>query len=582
MPAPDAPLGHRAGIGGCQRPLERTADPGTRADGVEPAVVRLPHHGIDGADTVVARQSQLVLRQRVAHRPDAQRAREHDRRLEFAELSHLRHAQQLAEAVAHVHRRGNPVAIEVTAVRQDGGHARAQRIALPDRGVSHAHARHVGDGVVRTRRENPRRNAEVAGADARRGLLGAERYDQQRGEHGRRQRGAKRAAGTTRGAQPRLAAGEGCGHIRMMSLRPVFGHQSLRDRLALATRRGTLPASLMLTGPRGVGKQRLALWLAQRLLCEAPSAAASTEPCGECTHCRYASRLQHPDLHWFFPRPRLKDGDASPEEVREDLADAIRDRLEADGLWEGSSGMDGLHVATTRALIHAASLRPALAPRAVFIVGDAERMVPQEGADAAANAFLKLLEEPPPGTTLVLTSSEPGALLPTIRSRVVTLRVAPLAPADVLAFAHDDAIRTRLGSTAGRDDDLVSRAAGAPGRLLEGDASQQAFAAARALLDAAIAPRSPAGDALRAVTSASQGVSKARGAYSDTLDALSVLLHARARDSVAQGAERHARRVVTAISVLERAKLHTQHNVTPMLLTAMLLDDLSLLLAGRP
>ena len=58
------------------------------------------------------------------------------------------------------------------------------------------------------------------------------------------------------------------------------------------------------------------------------------------------------------------------------------------------------------------------------MIGDAERMVAQEGSDQAANAFLKLLEEPPADTTLILTSSEPGALLPTIRSRSVSVRVA--------------------------------------------------------------------------------------------------------------------------------------------------------------
>ena len=46
-------------------------------------------------------------------------------------------------------------------------------------------------------------------------------------------------------------------------------------------------------------------------------------------------------------------------------------------------------------------------------------LVVQEGQDEAANAFLKLLEEPPPHALIVLTSSEPGALLPTIRSRVI-------------------------------------------------------------------------------------------------------------------------------------------------------------------
>ena len=47
-----------------------------------------------------------------------------------------------------------------------------------------------------------------------------------------------------------------------------------------------------------------------------------------------------------------------------------------------------------------------------MVIGDAERMVVQEGTDVAANAFLKLLEEPLPDTTLLLTSSDPGALLP--------------------------------------------------------------------------------------------------------------------------------------------------------------------------
>jgi DNA polymerase III subunit delta' len=365
----------------------------------------------------------------------------------------------------------------------------------------------------------------------------------------------------------------------MMSLRPVYGHQALRARLATAVRTGSLPASLLLTGPRGVGKQRLALWLGQRLLCDGAASASSTEPCGTCSHCRYTTRLQHPDLHWFFPRPKPKDKDPSPDEVRQDLADTIADRLAADGLWEGSTGMEGLYIATTRALIHAASLRPAMAPRAVFVVGDAERMISQEGSDQAANAFLKLLEEPPPGTTIILTSSEPGALLPTIRSRVVTVRVAPLSPDDVASFLNDPAVAARLGDGARGGEAPITRAAGAPGRLLEGESSTASFASARRLLEAALAPRTSDGDALRALAAAAQGVSKSRGAFADTLDALTVLLHARTRESAERGDERHARHLATAVSVLEAAKVHTQHNVTPMLLSAVLLDDLASLLA---
>lgn len=363
----------------------------------------------------------------------------------------------------------------------------------------------------------------------------------------------------------------------MMSLRPVYGHRALRERLAAAARDGRLPASLLLTGPRGVGKQRLALWLGQRLLCDGPSARTTTEPCGTCAHCRYAQQLQHPDLHWFFPRAKLKSSDPGIDEIRADLAEGISKRMEAGGLWEANSGMTGLHVATVRALIQSASMRPALASRAVFVVGDAERMVSQEGADAAANAFLKLLEEPPPGTTLVLTTSEPGALLPTIRSRVVTLRVPPLQASEVAEFINDPVVSAHLESSGGSTGALT-RAAGAPGRLLAGDSDRDAMDAARALLDAALAPAGAEGDAQRAITAASQGVSKARGTYSDILDALTVLLHEQVRSNAEEGLDRRARRTAEAISLLERAKTHTQHNVTPMLLTTVLLDDLSLLL----
>jgi len=77
--------------------------------------------------------------------------------------------------------------------------------------------------------------------------------------------------------------------------------------------------------------------------------------------------------------------------------------------------------------------------RSVFVVGDAEAMVPQAASQQAANAFLKLLEEPPDDTYLVLTSSRRSALLPTVRSRVVGVRVPPLREEEVADFLVDHA-----------------------------------------------------------------------------------------------------------------------------------------------
>jgi DNA polymerase-3 subunit delta' len=73
----------------------------------------------------------------------------------------------------------------------------------------------------------------------------------------------------------------------------------------------------------------------------------------------------------------------------------------------------------------------------VFVVGDSETLVPQESSQEAANALLKVLEEPPASTFLILTSSEPGLLLPTIRSRTMPLHLPPLAADQVERFLVD-------------------------------------------------------------------------------------------------------------------------------------------------
>lgn len=358
-----------------------------------------------------------------------------------------------------------------------------------------------------------------------------------------------------------------------MPIVPLFGHLELRQRLARAFSRGTLPSALLFEGSRGVGKQRLALWLGQLLLCDRPGA----EPCAVCSGCRYVLELQHPDLHWYFPRPRARDSDPDLEDVRLDVGEAVAERAAEKGLYAPPSGMDGIFVATTRLIVQQAAVSPALASRKVFIVGDAERMVPQEGKDEAANAFLKLLEEPPANTTIILTTSEPGALLPTVRSRVVSIRVAPLALADVEAFLSDDDVARRLDEEEGVPDSRSKRvtfAAGAPGRLLAGESLTEARSAARRMLEAATG-RKDARYEIAWLTSST----KARGGFADTLDALTEELHNRAAVGVKRGAASDAYAASRAIEAVEVAKERILTNVSPQLITVNLLRELRALLA---
>ena len=353
-----------------------------------------------------------------------------------------------------------------------------------------------------------------------------------------------------------------------MTLIPLYGHDDLRRRLREAAGRGALPASILFHGPQGVGKQRLALWLAQMLLCPEPGA-----PCGRCQTCRYCAELTHPDLHWIFPRPRPRDADPTAEDVGNDYAVAIAERVSAGGLYAAPSGGDAIFVATVRAMLRSAAMSPALARRKVYIFGDAERMVPQEGADAAANAFLKLLEEPLADTTIVLTSSVPGSLLPTIRSRVVSVRVPYLADAAVRALVADERF-TRIAAENGlpeSPDQLVKLAAGAPGTLLGRMDSAGARARAARMLAAAT---SPAAGADRVALALSAGAAKARAGFTDTLDALTAELHGRTREQVARQPDR-ALATTLAVDAVERARILAGGNVSPQLITATLLSELS-------
>jgi len=219
-----------------------------------------------------------------------------------------------------------------------------------------------------------------------------------------------------------------------MSLHPFFGHADLQASLSRAWAAESLPSSLLIHGPRGVGKQRLALWLGQLLLCSETGPAG---PCGDCKGCRMAMNLEHPDLHWYFPLPKPKRVQPAKlaEAMEEARYEALTERRNRPLRPESAATEPtGLYMAVAQTLRSQANRRPASGPRQVFVIGDAETLVPQESSPEAANVLLKLLEEPPLSTFLILTSSEPGRLLPTLRSRTMPLHLPALASDDVERF----------------------------------------------------------------------------------------------------------------------------------------------------
>jgi DNA polymerase-3 subunit delta' len=184
-------------------------------------------------------------------------------------------------------------------------------------------------------------------------------------------------------------------------LRDVLGHRRLLSLLSRAAARGTLPPALLFAGPRGIGKRKTALALAQALNCPNPmlrSAGASApasdfdlDACGDCASCRRIARGVHPDIVILAP------GDTG-------------------NIW----------IDDVRDVLTSAGYRPFEGRRRVAIIDDADAMTSQ-----AQNALLKMLEEPPSASIFILVSSMPDALLPTVLSRCPRLRFGPLTTAEV-------------------------------------------------------------------------------------------------------------------------------------------------------
>ena len=388
-----------------------------------------------------------------------------------------------------------------------------------------------------------------------------------------------------------------------------WGQEDLLRRLAGAVAGRRLPQSLLVHGPEGVGKRSLALWVARALQCdvgEAPDIPAAPEagdaPCEACRNCRMAARLEHPDIHLHFPMPRPKQA-ASRAKLREAIEAQRHERLallrEDLHVRLDPDAVTGLYVAAVENIRDQASRRPSMARRSVFVIEDAERMVPQSASPEAANAFLKLLEEPPPFAYIVLTSGRPDALLPTIRSRTVPLRVAPLPTDRVAAYLAE-----HLGVRDDRQARAVARrAAGAVYRartLLDAEANE--FETAADGLLAAALDGTPQARYRAAARYSARG---ARGELEPALEALRMRL----RDMlcVAAGAPevsldpdrtKMAARtggpgahetgggptegaVLAALAAVDAAMEGVGRNLNPQATTALLLEVMSAAFTGR-
>ncbi len=280
-----------------------------------------------------------------------------------------------------------------------------------------------------------------------------------------------------------------------MPFSAIVGHEQAVAVLRRALRGDRLPTGYLFVGPAHVGKTALAIALAQAANCErvgelhpptplsrayglgegerntsetpgpptqagkpalpageghGASPRPTAEACGECSTCRRIAAGLHPDVRIVQPRLSL----TATKKVE---GDGEEDREEAETL---AAEMEDARITVeeVKDLLGSASLAAVEARRRVYIVCSVETMEP-----AVSNRLLKTLEEPPPDTTFILTTSRPARMLPTLISRCQQVMLHPLPPEEMaakLAAAYPAASAEQRAVVAGLSAGAWGRAQG--------------------------------------------------------------------------------------------------------------------------
>ena len=231
-------------------------------------------------------------------------------------------------------------------------------------------------------------------------------------------------------------------------------------KAALDSHRGH---ALLVHGAPGIGAMAFAFTLSQAWLCEAES-GATQRPCGHCASCKLFQSHLHPDLTVLMP-----------ETLRREQAWPLPDD-KTDGDDSKRKPSRQIRIDEVRLLIERTTRTSARGRGKVALLHPADALNLQ-----SANALLKTLEEPPAHTRLLLTTSDPAGLLPTVRSRCQHLRLPEPTPDVAVAWLAGQ------GLTAAADAQVLLAACS--GRPLDALALQQSgiSAAAWAALPVAVA-----------------------------------------------------------------------------------------------
>ena len=242
-----------------------------------------------------------------------------------------------------------------------------------------------------------------------------------------------------------------------MGFQEFLGNTATVTHLREAVRSDRFPHSLILAGPRGSGKYSLALMLAKAVNCLSPTESDGLPDfCGHCKNCvriGESANLEERVSEAVSARDDLRETDKRETRI---MVQTHPDVL----IIPPDPPQLMIKLGQVRQVIHAAYYRPPVEAKRAFSIFTCSSFMKE-----AANSLLKVLEEPPAYTSLVLLTENPQELLPTIRSRAVVHRLGAIPAAELEAL-----LAQRRPELKPKDRALAARLAeGAVGRALELD-----------------------------------------------------------------------------------------------------------------
>ena len=239
-----------------------------------------------------------------------------------------------------------------------------------------------------------------------------------------------------------------------MGFQEFLGNSVTVTHLRESIRADRFPQALILSGPRGAGKYTLSLMLAKAVNCLNPNESDGLpdfcDRCANCTRIGASANLEERVAEAVAAREDMRDADKKDTRI---LIQTHPDVL----VIPPDPPQLLIKMGQVRQVIHAAFYRPPNDAKRAFYIFTTSAFMKE-----AANSLLKVLEEPPSGTSIILLTENPQELLPTIRSRAIVHRLGALAASEL-----ETLLGTRRRELKPQERALASRLAeGAVGRAL--------------------------------------------------------------------------------------------------------------------